>query len=154
LNMGSVEGRRYRDRCLALEFQLRTQGASITPVLQSKIARAARLAIIAEQMGERALRGEPVDAGAPTLSDLVKAENLAARAVRELANIARREPDGSPSLRDYLATLPDDSGGVLPQAPSESAVAAGADVPADHRMIAASDAAPAGEAPCASGEPG
>ncbi len=99
LNMGSVAGRRYRDRCLALESELRRQGVAITPTLQAKIARAARLAIIAAQMGERALRGESVDTDA-----LIRSEGTAERAERALG-IKPGSPNSEPDLAAYLASL-------------------------------------------------
>jgi len=65
------------------------------------LRRAAELSIIAED-GRRALiRRKP---GA-NVADVVKAENLSARAARDLANVASGRPNATPSLAAYLAEI-------------------------------------------------
>lgn len=71
--------------------------AAVDAVAMLRIERAVELSVTAKRLRTRALRGEPVDIAA-----LVKIENAADRAMRDLGLDRQREPAG-PSLTEYLA---------------------------------------------------
>ena len=77
-------------------------GAAADAVALAAYQKAAELAVVAEDLRAKQLRGEPVD-----LDAMAKAQGLADRAERALALDRRREPAG-PTLAEYLASLPDD----------------------------------------------
>jgi hypothetical protein len=63
------------------------------------VARAAQLALAAEQARRQLIRNAP---GA-SVEGLVKLENLARRAALDVSNKAKDKPNGEPTLAQYLA---------------------------------------------------
>ena len=85
-----------RVRTLVAGFRTQLGEAARNPVIAAAVMRAAELAMLAEQLRARAIRGETVDFDA-----LIKLEGAADRAVRRLG-ITKPEAPKAPSLDDYL----------------------------------------------------
>ena len=80
----TVNARRVRD--LAVTYTAALGGEQVLDALQRELVlKAAQLTVAAEDMRRCSLRGETID-----VSDLVKLENLASRAVRAL-NLGKRD---------------------------------------------------------------
>ena len=87
-----------RAKALVAKFVAELGGPSMVGAVQMlKIERAAQLTVAAECLRAAALRGEEVDP-----LGLVRIENLAGRALRDLQARTKCEPAG-PSLADYIA---------------------------------------------------
>jgi len=101
-NAAGLDGRvRTARRIKAVAAELKAQvGVVEAPLLQ----RAAELQVCAELLRGRLVRGE----SGVAVAEVVKLENLASRALRDLRNRATvtREPAGQ-ALAQYLASLPD-----------------------------------------------
>jgi hypothetical protein len=65
------------------------------------VARAAQLALAAEQARRQLIRNAP---GA-SVEGLVKLENLARRAALDVSNKAHAKPNAGPTLQEYLASI-------------------------------------------------
>ena len=81
-------------------FIARIDNAS-DPTVVAAARRAAELVALGEALRAKAIRGEAVD-----LANMIKIENLGARAARALKLDYKREPSSSPSLNEYLKSLP------------------------------------------------
>ena len=79
----TAAGRRRRDLITAFTAAL-ASGGTINAIKQAAIFRAAELMATAEHLRHRALTGEAVD-----MTALIKLENVAGRALRELSAIDR-----------------------------------------------------------------
>ena len=99
--VAGLDGRRRaakRLRAIAADMEAQLP-APLTAAMRAMVKRASELALAAEL-----LRGELVRGGPVAISEIVKLENLASRAARDLHNrAAARGPTSGPSLSEYLA---------------------------------------------------
>jgi hypothetical protein len=95
-NAAQLDGRlRMAKRLKAVLGELTAQYGDVeTPLLQ----RCAELQVCAEQARARLVRGEP----GITIDEIVKLENLSARALRDLQARTKRGPTSGPTLGDLL----------------------------------------------------
>lgn len=93
----SPEARRYRDLCREYIAELGGD-QSVTEARRALVRQAAGVAVAAEQMQAKIVRGEDIDA-----EQLVRLSNLQSRLLRQLG-IGGSKPAAKPkSLADYLA---------------------------------------------------
>ena len=99
--VAGLDGRRRaarRLRVIAADMEAELP-APLTNSMRALVKRASELALAAEM-----LRGEMVRGGPVVVSEIVKLENLASRAARDLRNRAAAPgPTSGPSLSEYLA---------------------------------------------------
>ena len=97
--VGGLDGRRRaakRLRAIVAEMEAQL-GRPLSDATRMLVKRAAELALAAELLRGALVRGEPVDIGA-----LVRLENLAARALRDLRARTKRGPASGPTLEEHL----------------------------------------------------
>jgi hypothetical protein len=87
--------RRFRDLCEALAADL---GEGPTEAEKLTVRSAAALAVHAEELQARIVRGEPVDP-----DDVIRSANASARLLASLKRSRQRRAPPSPSLHAYLA---------------------------------------------------
>jgi hypothetical protein len=103
--VAGLDGRRRaakRLRVIAANMEAQLPSPLSDP-MRALVKRASELALAAEMARGQLVRGEPV-----AIAEVVKLENLSARALRDLHNRAGRAKDVTPSLAEYLASLPED----------------------------------------------
>lgn len=97
LHSQSIDGRR---RCDLINSYVAALGgeANVPPLRMAQVLKAAELVAIAENLRRKSLIGEPVD-----LSELIRIENLAGRAEKQL-NLSAPSARKGPTLEAYLAS--------------------------------------------------